>query len=272
MRRALTAVLLTLSVAGCSDKLDTVRCDELGNPCNRPYLQNTMTLLSLRGRQVPEGSPVDLRSVQITAVDNYDEDEGGSVGSVWVQGRYPVGDPSDRFNPCPILPDGSARVCGISTFGTVLAPTGYHPNVGDLVDVSGGAYDEFDCSGVCGTPPQPFPDGRFLPQLREPTVRSAGVAPPTAPLPVSINDILQNNQALIGVLVEVTDVTATAAPDQRGEIAISPGRDGLKLTQELTPVAGVQAGTRWDRVVGVVSYFYGAKLIPRSTADLVNQR
>lgn len=273
MRRALTAALFTAIFTyslGCSDTLGTVRCDELGNTCNRPYLQNAMTLLSLRARQVAVGSSVSLLSMQLTAVDTYDEDQRGSVGSVWLQGLYPVGDPSDRFSPCPITPDGSARVCGISTFSTVLAPTGYHPRVGDLVDVSGGSYDEFDCSGACGSPPQPFPDGHFLPQLREPTVRSAGVAPLATPLPVSINDILQHNQELIGLLVEVTDVTAVAAPDRRGEIAISPGRDGLKLTQELTPINGVMANTHWDRVIGVVSYFYGAKLIPRTTADLVN--
>ena len=107
----------------------------------------------------------------------------------------------------------------------------------------------------------------------EPTIRSAGVAPLPAPVRVTVQDLMTHNAALIGVLVEVSNVTAVGPADRRGEIQITADRNGPKLTQEMTAierlaVRGVAAGTQWSRIVGVVSYFYGPKLIPRSVADL----
>lgn len=272
MRRLLLAptLFVALASASCSDGIR--RCDEPDNSCNRPYLQGRTPLALLRepdrARRVPEGTAVDARNLQVTAYDELDETMDGDLGTVYVQETIPVGTSQDPFLPCPLLPDASARVCGISTFNTQFAPLAYRPKVGDLVDMTGGQYDEFDCSGVCGSPPQPFPDGNFLPQVREPTIRAAGVAPQPTPVRVTVDDLLTHNAALIGVLVEVSNVTVAAAPDRRGEIQISGNRNGPKLTQEMVTIPGVVMGTRWSRVVGVVSYFYGPKLIPRTLADL----
>lgn len=269
-RSSVLPALFALSLVGCSDPLK--RCDEPDRSCNRPYLQGSTPLARLRdpnmATRVPEGTAVDARNLQVTAYDELDETMDGDLGTVYVQETIPAGDTTDPFLPCPLLPDRSARVCGISTFNTQFAPLAYRPKVGDLVDMSGGAYDEFDCSGVCGSPPQPFPDGRFLPQMREPTIRSAGVAPQPTPVRVTVEDIATHNAALIGVLVEVSNVTVAAAPDRRGEIQITGDRNGPKMTQEMVAIPGVAMGTRWSRVVGVVSYFYGPKLIPRTLADL----
>ena len=263
---------LVLSALGCSDVPGTQRCDEPDNSCNRPFLRSTTPLSALRDpnpmTRVPEGTPVDARNLQVTAYDELDETMDGDLGTVFVQETIPAGNTADPFLPCPLLPDRSARVCGISTFNTRFNPLAYRPKVGDLVDMSGGQYDEFDCSGVCGSPPQPFPDGRFLPQVREPTLRSAGVAPLPPPVRVTVQDLMTHNAALIGVLVEVSNVAVAVAPDRRGEIQITSDRNGPKITQEMVTIPGVTTATRWSRVVGVVSYFYGPKLIPRSLADL----
>jgi hypothetical protein len=271
-RPSLVISALILSALGCSDVPSTVRCDEPDNSCNRPFLRSTTPLSALRDpnpmTRVMEGTPVDARNLQVTAYDELDETMNGDVGTVYVQETIPVGASTDRFLPCPMLPDGMARVCGISTFNTQFSPLAYRPKVGDLVDMSGGQYDEFDCSGVCGSPPQPFPDGRFLPQVRSPTIRSAGVAPLPPPVRVTVQDLMDHNAALIGVLVEVANVTAVGPADRRGEIQITPDRNGPKLAMQMVTIPGVVAGTRWARVVGVVSYFYGPKLIPRTLADL----
>jgi hypothetical protein len=265
-------ITLLASAVGCVGAPVSPHCDEPDNSCNRPYLQSTTPLSALRNpdpmRRVAVGTPVNARNVQVTAYDEYDEDMNGSLGTVYVQETIAPGDPSDPFLPCPLLPDRSGRVCGISTFNTRFDPLAYRPKINDLVDMSGGSYDEFDCSGVCGSPPQPFPDGRFLPQVRQPTLRSAGVAPAPVPVRVTVADIMNHHAALIGVLVEVSNVTVAAAPDRRGEIQITSDRNGPKLTQEMLAIPGVTVGTRWSRVVGVVSYFYGPKLIPRTLADL----
>jgi hypothetical protein len=271
-RIAALASAVVVSALGCSDVPTTQRCDEPDNSCNRPFLRSTTPLSALRDpnpmTRVPEGTPVDARNLQVTAYDELDETMDGDLGTVYVQETIPVGTSTDPFLPCPLLPDGSARVCGISTFNTQFSPLAYRPKVNDLVDMSGGQYDEFDCSGVCGTPPQPFPDGRFLPQVREPTIRSAGVAPAPTPVRVTVADLMNHNAALIGVLVEVANVSVSLAPDRRGEIQITSDRNGPKITQEMVTIPGVTTATRWSRVVGVVSYFYGPKLIPRSLADL----
>lgn len=265
-------VALVASALGCTGAPSNPQCDEPDDSCDRPFLRTTTPLSALRHpdrmRRVPEGTPVDARNLQVTAYDELDETMDGDLGAVYVQETIPVGASEDPFLPCPMLPDRRARVCGISTFNTQFSPLAYRPKVGDLVDMSGGQYDEFDCSGVCGSPPQPFPDERFLPQVREPTLRSAGVAPLPTPVRVTVDDLMTHNAALIGVLVEVSDVTAAAAPDRRGAIQISADRNGPRLTQEMTAIPGVTRGTRWSRIVGVVSYFYGPKLIPRTLADL----
>ena len=263
---------LVLSALGCSDMPGAQRCDEPDNSCNRPFLRSTTPISALRNpdpaRRVAVGTPVDARNLQVTAFDEYDETMGGNVGTVYVQETIPAGNTADAFLPCPLRPNRMARVCGISTFNTTFSPLAYRPRVGDLVDMSGGSYDEFDCSGVCGSPPQPFPDGRFLPQVRSPTIRSAGVAPLPTPVVVTVQDLTVHNAALIGVLVEVANVTAIGPADRRGEIQITADRNGPKLALQMVNIPGVVAGTRWARVVGVVSYFYGPKLIPRTLADL----
>jgi hypothetical protein len=266
------AIAALLSALGCSDTPGTRRCDEPDNSCDRPFLRSTTPLSALRDpnmmTRVAVGTPVDARNLQVTAYDELDETMNGSLGTVYVQETIAPGNPADPFLPCPLLPDGSARVCGISTFNTQYSPLAYRPKVNDLVDMSGGQYDEFDCSGVCGSPPQPFPDGRFLPQVRSPTIRSAGVAPAPIPVRVTVADLMTHNAALIGVLVEVANVAAAGPPDRRGEIQLTADRNGPKITQEMVAIPGVTAATRWSSVVGVVSYFYGPKLVPRSLADL----
>ena len=300
-RHRLSAVTVALlaSALGCSNAPSTVRCDEPDNSCNRPFLQSVTPLSALRNpvaaQRLAVGTAVDARNLQVTAFDTYDETLSGAVGTVYVQQTFPAGDTTDRFLPCPLLNDDSGRVCGISTFQTAFNPLAYRPMVGDLIDMSGGSYDEFDCSGVCGTPPQPFPNGLFLPQVRAPTIRAAGVAPLPTPIRVTVDDLLNHNAALIGVLVQVDNVSALAEPNCRGEIVLSAGSNGVAMTQEMVaiphgearvdPRAGrtcpnappamvppdpdrIRNGTRWGSVVGVVSYFYGPKLIPRTLADL----
>lgn len=264
--------LLAVCLTGCAQSYGASRCDEPGGQCNRPAA-SAGTLAEIRGVTHPAvGASVSASTVTITAFDEYDEDGTGNVGDVYFQGLIPKGSSDDPWSPCPITPDGLHRVCGISTFNTTFQPSGFHPVAGNLVDVISGLYDEFTCSGVCGNPPQPFPDGRYLPQLRNVTLRSAGVAPLPVPLVVTLDDMLAHNAELMGVLVAIENVTTTAAPDRRGEIALTPGSSGVHITQQLTPIVGVVMGTRWQRIVGVVSYFYGPKIIPRTPEDLVGQQ
>jgi len=266
---ALTAALLVVQ-AGCA-QVGAARCDEPDNSCNRDLSAQALTLRTIRTREpaFPIGSPVNVRSVTVTAFDTYDEDGTGRVGTIYLQEMSPAGDTTDPFRPCPLTADRRHRACALSLFAASVAPVGFNPRPGDIVDIVGGAYDEFDCSGVCGTPAQPFPDGRFIPQVARPTARQSGVAPPLAPIVVTLADIEQHNAALMGVLVTVENVTALGNPDRRGEIQLGAGNNGVRLTQEFTRITGAASGTRWSRITGIVTYFYTPKLVPRSAADLV---
>lgn len=218
----------------------------------------------------PEGAPVNIHAVTVTAIDAYDETQTGRVGTIWAQEISAPGDTTDRFAPCPLLPDRSGRVCAISMYLPTFSPTGYRPSEGDLVDIKGGAYNEFVCA-TCGTP---FSNGDFLPQVSDAVMVRAGVAPRATPVTVTLDEILTHYRELMGVLVTVENVTASTDPDARfGEMTIAgTGRTGLSLAPQLTPIVGAHAGTRWDRITGIVTYFYNPKLLPRSPADLVAQR
>lgn len=267
--------------------------------CNQPIVAGS-TLRRLHERPAPT-TAIDVRAVVITAIDTFDEDQGGHTGNLWVQEISAVSAPAagmtlDPLVPCPLLPDGRHRACSMQLFNSMLTPTGYHPAVGDVVDIAGGEYSEFDCSGVCGNPPQPFSGGHFIPEIGQARVTSSGVAPEIPPLLVTLEQLQNNIQAYVGVLVELQNVTALGAPDCRGEIALSTGTDAIKITQQLvamphgegrvdarpgrvcagaptiTDPDAIRNGTRWDRLIGIASYFYGPKLMPRSNADLIGQR
>lgn len=270
--RAVLTTMVAAMVAGCADPT-VARCDEPGGGCDTaPVTPGVMTVRTIRERspRVPEGASVTVRAVSVTAIDAYDETSSGRVGTIWAQEITDAGPSTDRFAPCPLLPDGRGRVCALSMFSPSFSPTGYRPRLGDLVDLTGGAYNEFTCA-TCGTP---FADGNFLPQISSAVMVRAGVAPEMAPIAVTLDEILAHYRELMGVLVTVENVTATTDPDARfGEMNIAgPARTGLSLAPQLTPIAGARAGTHWDRITGVVTYFYNPKLLPRTAADLVGQR
>lgn len=215
----------------------------------------------------PLGQPVDLRAVTVTAVDQYLEGPNGSVGDVWIQER--VTDPD--FRGCAPHPDGG-RVCGIQLYAPTLVPAGTHLLEGDIVNVAGGRYEEFNCTPCCAPPRPPclFPDGRTLPELSYTSVERVGSGPPIEPIAVTIQQVLDGGDAYLGVLVRLTEDVTVGATDRRGEIQIA---DGVKLTPQLTAlvVPGTSTplaeGMRLRRLTGIVSYFFGTKIIPRSTDD-----
>lgn len=277
---ALSLAGLVAALGACGDEFGPRVCDEPSRACDRPAqsaTQTTLRAIRARAPAYPVGRPVDVRAVHVLAIDTYDEPySNGSTGDTWVAEITPAGDSANRFAPCPLLPGGRERMCGISLFSASLSPVGYQPFDGDLVDLSGGAYEEFVCA-TCGIRTtgraSPFPDGRYLPQISRGTARAAGSAPPLTPIPVTIDELVAHNQELIGTLVVLEDVTAMSAPDARfGEIRLTAGSNALTLTQALVRIPNVTSGTHWDRVVGIVHYFYSPKLIPRSMADLVGQR
>ena len=228
-------------------------------------------------RRPAVGVTVDVRNVTVSAVDGYLE-PGGSTGDTWVQ-EYITEEQAIARNLqgcAPVLgTDGSpiARVCGVQLFGASLVPAGSHLLPGDLVNVSGGIYEEFNCTPCCPPPRAacPFADGRSLPELSRTTVERVGSSRVPEPVRLTLRQIVDAGDAYVGVLVRITDDIDLAPPDVRGEFNLSGS--GIKMAAQLTrlvdratgmPLEGAQ---RLRNLTGIVSYFYGPKFFPRSTLD-----
>lgn len=256
------AALLLSALAACG--APKVACDELDGRCGALATDVGDSLRAIRARapRHAEGAPVSLRGVSVSAYDTYDEDGTGRVGNLFVQ-QAVAAEPgaTDRWAPCPLLPSLGVRVCALPIFAPRFSPAGFRPATGDVVELGGGAYTEFTCL-PCG---REFEGGRFIPQVAQPSVTSAGVAPAPLAIPVTLAELIEHNDALMGNLVTVTDVVIESDPDRYNEVAIGAG---VKLAFQMFPSTGFGAGQRLRRVTGIAYYFYGPKLIPRSTADL----
>jgi hypothetical protein len=86
----------------------------------------------------------------------------------------------------------------------------------------------------------------------------------------------------IGMLVRLVNVTIVAAEiDDEGRLSapINVGGGGLtpadipKVTNELYDIAGtgpaIPENARFQSITGIVTYFYGFKIAPRSPSDFV---
>ncbi len=80
---ALLGVVCAVSVA-CAP-LGDARCDEPGGGCNQPAAGEALTVRTLRSRMPrhPEGAPVNIHAVTVTAIDANDETQTGRVGTIW---------------------------------------------------------------------------------------------------------------------------------------------------------------------------------------------
>jgi hypothetical protein len=164
--------------------------------------------------------------------------------------------------------------------GGIIRPTdaGTFPVVSDCIDVTGVIIDfrgltEIDVSSwtpavSCGAFPQPF-----------------GIPSTT----VGLDDIATDTDTSVaglqpgalaeryeGVLIQVNDVSALAAPDATGAFSVSPvsgspaGRPALQV-DDFFHAEVPTAGQRYTSITGVLSDFDRYVLQPRSSADVVRQ-
>ena len=209
------------------------------------------------------GIPVDFHNVDVIGVDDYLE-PGGKVGDIFVQQRIT----DETWPGCVLDPVHGGRVCGIQLFGATTVPAGTHMALGDIANVSGGTYEEFNC-GTCSSQ---FSGGRTLPEIGMGSVERTGSGLPVLPVDVTVAQLVDpvHGDDYVGVLVRITNVVTTSAPNSRGEIPIDPN---LNITPQLTPLNDpatstvLPAGTHLTNIVGIASYFFGSKIIPRSVND-----
>lgn len=217
----------------------------------------------------PADETVDITGVTVTAVDRFDEVADGALGNLYVQDT--TSEPGEYE--------------GMTVFDPAFTPPDLRVAPGDVLDFFG-VYTEFPGPSVgyfgkCKSLPEVSGAGTF---------RFEGSVVP--PKKVKLADILDYEGArpYLGMLVTLENVAAGADPASSdeslptgGRYTIDLDRTGLDTTgldpgdfpkisnelydilQEGPPLA---KGTQIKRLTGVLTYFYGFKVAPRSSADI----
>lgn len=186
-----------------------------------------------------------IRDAIVTAVDTYDEDGEGSVGSVWI--AEPVPGPWS----------------GVQLFDPVVIPARVRLAPGDIVEVSA-TLDEFVLLDASGRPMDR--DGTET-ELVDASVQKIGETVPPGPtdIPEAYLADLRQAEPWEGCLVRLTDLTLTGGYDRYGE---APTAGGASIANEMYEIPGAEAGLAIRSLTGVVTYFFGFKILPRGPEDV----
>ena len=261
--------IAVLALASCREASERVGDEESG----------VYTILQLQDFNNPDhpGSEteVKIKNVVVTAVDEFDEDMEGRIGTIWISEKDETGE-----SVC-------GKWCGITVYNPALVPEGEHLAVGDLVTVSG-VYTEFlyDDDGSPPNPEDPFPyHFSHLSEIYQATVTKTGEWLPVQPVEVEASDILmeptaqqsrEQAEAYEGVLVTVRNLTASEEYDNYGQFETG---EGVMVEDDLFhyPCQGYTesiVGTHFDSITGIISWFgirglFGNyKILPRGPADI----
>lgn len=230
----------------------------------------SVTIQMVQNDAMPPGTPVTLRGVVVTAIDNF----GGKMGDIWVE--EPEGGP---FSGVHIFGAASTDVAGLA--------------VGDTVDVTGAIKDEFAYNG--GSAGSGDTSGRTVTELKPATSGSLKVTKTgtgTVPAPVVVDALMIGQMAdadaqgpmfsaewekYEGVLVTLHGVSALSAPKPFGYTPpATPPADNYsfgitgvaKVEGSLADItmSSIKRDTCMD-VTGVVDYFFDYLILPRSASD-----
>lgn len=217
---------------------------------------------------VPADETVNITGVTVTALDRFDEVSDGALGNLYVQDT--TQEPGEYE--------------GMTVFDPAFTPPDLRVAAGDVLDFFG-VYTEFlgpssGYFGKCKTLPELGGTGTF---------RFEGSHVP--PKKVKLADILgyESARRYLGMLITIEDVTIAADPVASNDALPTGGRytadidrtgidttgldsvDFPKISNELYDLLQegppLAKGTQFKSVTGVLTYFYGFKVAPRSPAD-----
>jgi hypothetical protein len=215
------------------------------------------------GAQPCAGQSVNITSVVVTAVDNFDETKNGkSRGTIFVQDA-----------------DIAGPYAGVSMYAPTFVPANLRLAPGDVVNVNGQYVEQQTIGSTVNFAPD------FLPQMNKPQVTQSfeTVLPQPLVVPLSDLDSFDNGgRKWIGMLVTVLDVTVPGAmvTDSSGRVStpLTATANGVKINNELWDLQvwngsntanSFPPGTHFKSITGIVDYFFNIFIAPRSMADLV---
>ena len=197
--------------------------------------------------------------VSVIAIDRFDETGDGAVGNYYVQDTVCAGKPYS----------------GMTVFSPSFSPPDLRLADHDVVDING-QLTEF-----IGPASSNFGYCRTLPEISGTLIfRFDGHGPP-APVVVDVAELKSYATARpwLGMLVKVENLTLASNGANSGgrftaQIAVGGGvvaSDVPRITNELYDIEGagpeLKEGAVFKSVTGVLTYFYGFHIAPRSPAD-----
>ncbi len=256
-------LLLAFSITACSaqgDQPQPADPNALGNGLRMRDVQDGSK--NACGAQSCAGQNVNVTSVVVTAVDNFDETQNGkSRGTIFVQDA-----------------DVAGPYAGVSMYAPTFVPANLRLAPGDVINLTGQYVEQT----TIGTTVNFAPD--FLPQMNKPQVNQSFETQLPQPVVVQLSDldVFTTGRKWIGMLVTIEDVTVTAPmvadASNRVTTALTTTANGVKMNNELwdlqvwngTNTANSFApGTHFKSITGIVDFFFNIFIAPRSMADLV---
>ncbi|MBK8256891.1 MAG: hypothetical protein IPK82_29990 [Polyangiaceae bacterium] len=217
---------------------------------------------------VPADRTVNITGVTVTALDRFDEVADGALGNLYVQDTTP--EPGEYQ--------------GMTVFDPAFTPPDLRVARGDVLDMFGVMTEFLGPSsgyfGKCKTLPEVGGTGSFR-------FEGSKVPPKTVPL----QDIFgyENARRYMGMLIRLEDVTIGNDPASSNDALPSGGRYTVELDRTGIDTTGVDVGdypkisnelydlknegpplakgTQLKSLTGVLTYFYGFKIAPRSPED-----
>jgi hypothetical protein len=206
----------------------------------------------------PADQHVCVSGISVVAIDKYDETGNGAVGNYYVQDTLK--------EPVPYS--------GMTVFDPSFSPPDLRVAPGDVTDVVG-TFTEF-----LGPTSGRFGDCRTLPEISGAmSLRFEGGGVKPTVIEQSELYSYEGARKYLGMLVRLENVTIGDDPTTssgrytaplRVDVPI-PGDAVPKLSNELFALqtAGIVKDAKYSSITGVITYFYGFKIAPRSAEDLV---
>ena len=209
------------------------------------------------------GATAYITGASTVAVDNFDETHNGkSRGTVYLQDF----DSTDPYS-------------GVALFQPTFSPSDLHLTAGDVVDLTG-QYQENNSI------PVQFPANEYLIQISKPQVTFRYEYAPPPPRVIDLADLnsYATGRKWLSMVVTIKDVTIPAGSsglvdDGKGrktaELTTSSSDTAPVMTNELFDLGAwneqaqvIKPGAHLKSLTGVVTYFFGMHIAPRSPADI----
>ena len=280
---SLLPLLLVSTLAGCEITSDGSTGDPPSEPVanelgNGVRLRDVITAadwydasnMESAGCGQPSDRPVNATGQVIVAIDRYDETGDGALGNIYIEDLYEGDEQPPAFS-------------GVTVFAPAFTPPDLRLFEGDVVDTFGNLME------FIGPSSSPFGECKTLPEIGG-TMSFRFDHGPIEPLTIVSKNGgsarwdgvrgYENARQYMGMLVRIEGVNISGELDDDGKGRVTAtidmgggisAVDVIKISNELFDLANdgpeIIDGSQFQAVTGVLTYFYGFKIAPRSIDD-----